>query len=745
MVEDVVLERHNNGTGTSISSSAMPGIKDDEPIIEKTRELRDSSSSYNMLNNDNVQQQDEQTRVVVIPWYLDAKQRKRWWSYVLITIGIFILLFLAGLFLTVHPRAIWISSKERLYSCSQECPDVDYTLVVRMRKVDFPGTNATFWARGYCPEQGECGLYGPTIRTRPGQKLTILVKNQINPIESAKAGPRVPVGPDDWIPLMNNVTGRYAGLQGCYFTFTGRDTDPKVMNHMNMPHDFDGTNLHLHGLTVEPHLYFPFATSDPESEMIDIRPNQCFCYKFNVHGDQSPGSFWYHSHRHGSTAVQTWSGMAGLIRVEGGLDEELPKYNITREEDFVIWDPHVAEVKVKELLLKSSDDDPSSPETAAGAPAFGEENREPLSTWDVLQAQQDAQVNKGGFQEKERHTKEEAEAQEMHSRGGIQNKSSSVLPVLVPDRMLVTSKQPVFGVDFFLTAQTDQSKLWYLVNGANKPNFELQLYEIFSLRVLCATAENVAGLRFVHKESGEEAPFHVTASDGISRDVPKKESRLVMGGGYREDILIRFEKPGLYEAISDGLSSLQFFCTGPDDVVLATFTVATTMYPIPQTHPVDSMRFVSGIRKPIHQSDIVRKRTLSFALATDRHIAPFPQFLVNDKMYAEKEIMWEVKGGEAEEWVILNSDVTMHPFHSHMVPFMVKSVTNGYRVGDPQMKTIVNVDPDRYRDTLIIPPWGIAKIWIRWPDEEKYRGKTVVHCHFLAHEDTGMIANIQIS
>merc|ERR1719289_697631 len=96
--------------------------------------------------------------------------------------------------------------------------------------------------------------------------------------------------------------------------------------------------------------------------------------------------------------------MAGLIRVEGGLDEELPKYNIKREEDFVIWDPHVAEVKVKELLLKSSDDDPSSPETAAGAPAFGEENREPLSTWDVLQAQ----LNKGGFQEKERHTKEEA-------------------------------------------------------------------------------------------------------------------------------------------------------------------------------------------------------------------------------------------------------------------------------------------------------------------------------------------------
>ena len=35
-----------------------------------------------------------------------------------------------------------------------------------------------------------------------------------------------------------------------------------------------------------------------------------------------------------------------------------------------------------------------------------------------------------------------------------------------------------------------------------------------------------------------------------------------------------------------------------------------------------------------------------------------------------------------------------------------------------------------------------VKIWIRW--DPRHRGKTLAHCHFLAHEDTGMAMNVLI-
>ena len=37
--------------------------------------------------------------------------------------------------------------------------------------------------------------------------------------------------------------------------------------------------------------------------------------------NHAPGTFWYHPHLHGSTAIQVASGMAGALIIEGGLDE----------------------------------------------------------------------------------------------------------------------------------------------------------------------------------------------------------------------------------------------------------------------------------------------------------------------------------------------------------------------------------------------------------------------------------------
>jgi hypothetical protein len=47
----------------------------------------------------------------------------------------------------------------------------------------------------------------------------------------------------------------------------------------------------------------------------------------------------------------------------------------------------------------------------------------------------------------------------------------------------------------------------------------------------------------------------------------------------------------------------------------------------------------------------------------------------------------------------------------------------------------------QWRDTIMIPPHGSARIWVRYSN---FTGKTVFHCNFLAHGDTGMMATLFI-
>src|SRR5205807_616394 len=57
----------------------------------------------------------------------------------------------------------------------------------------------------------------------------------------------------------------------------------------NVPHMFDSTNLHLHGLDVLPHLFEPLGTGNPLAKMIDIMPGESYDYEFRIPDDQPPG------------------------------------------------------------------------------------------------------------------------------------------------------------------------------------------------------------------------------------------------------------------------------------------------------------------------------------------------------------------------------------------------------------------------------------------------------------------------
>ena len=81
---------------------------------------------------------------------------------------------------------------------------------------------------------------------------------------------------------------------------------------MNKPHCFNGTNLHTHGLWVNPE-------GNGDNVLLSINPGVSFPYEHNIPSDHPAGTFWYHTHRHGSTALQVSSGMAGALIVRGDM------------------------------------------------------------------------------------------------------------------------------------------------------------------------------------------------------------------------------------------------------------------------------------------------------------------------------------------------------------------------------------------------------------------------------------------
>ncbi|WP_245814267.1 multicopper oxidase family protein [Cystobacter ferrugineus] len=152
-------------------------------------------------------------------------------------------------------------------------------------------------------EQGQCkqwddvklrsyngGLVGPTIEVRPGSTLSILLDNQL-PLEP---------------PLLETQL---------------------LHPTPNIPHGFNTTNIHTHGLHVSP-------VGNSDNVLLAIGPQKRFEYEIKIPDDHPAGLYWYHAHKHGSVALQVSSGMAGALIVRGDIDE-VPAIRNARERIFV--------------------------------------------------------------------------------------------------------------------------------------------------------------------------------------------------------------------------------------------------------------------------------------------------------------------------------------------------------------------------------------------------------------------------
>jgi suppressor of ftsI len=450
--------------------------------------------------------------------------------------------------------------------------------------------------------------YGPTLQTRPGHTLRIRVVNGLPP-NPPQQPPRGPVRVPHYANAADAMMGRSEGTE----------LSASAINLMNNPHDFNTTNLHVHGVQTIPHIFAPLGTSNPAAMMVAIEPGRSYEYPFPIPSDHPSGLFWYHPHHHGSTDVQISGGMAGLLIIRGPIDE-VPEIAAAREILLVV---QTLQVNKTPGTRNHYELEP----IAYKPPNQGGYN---LSTNFVMMTVNGQGVNWQDFTKVSTGTFTQLPVPQFAMRPGE----------IVRVRMLTG---------------TNVLQLPLVLPG-------MDVYQI-----------GVDGVNFLKPQHFEQRDTRVVTAANLYDG-----STIVASNGNRNELLIRAPKsPGTYTLSAVANSGISFQAWPKFD--LAQFVVSGTPVSmrLPETLPVPTREYPL-----IASSEVVQRRTIVFTDGPSKVLLTGFAFYINGVLYDETVCSAFPKVGTAEEWTVEN-DTAMcgHPFHLHDNSFQVIEI-NGKAV-DP--------------------------------------------------------------
>jgi len=527
------------------------------------------------------------------------------------------------------------------------------------------------------------------------------------------------------------------------------EQDPKkcASTDINLPSHkgcFNVTNLHSHGLWVSP-------SGNSDNVLLAIHPNVNFEYEYNIPSDHPAGTFWYHPHTHGSTAMQVASGMAGALVVEGAryptakangdLDILLKKFQPRRGS--------AAEVLLLQQIPYGCVNDngdatrPCASGETAGMEGFGQV--EPPDAWSTSG----------------RYTSVNGKVQPILELAARQ---------LHRWRVVDTGFQA--SIAFHIRRAKDPAKL---LEAISKPNQDEKVM------ALC---------------DGEDVPQFEVAADGLTHEkIIRKQVNFLMPG-YRSDILFSLPATGAY-CVFDGETNLNPANSETADKGAVPNTrligVIRAIPPSPAAAPTPAEQspeefLLSQLQGAFNAiAPAIRPANIRHEIAADlkqfklSRFAPHPDFTAEDvvrlRSSPKEYVTFNIAGikdeasgkditrflvepadrpqpsledvyhpGRIDHKVVLGTDQMWvlqskrggHPFHIHVNPFQIISITN--TAGEPVAPHYQNM-VGTWKDTLLVLPKHKIEIATRY---ERYIGEYVLHCHILEHEDQGMMQNVKV-
>jgi len=536
--------------------------------------------------------------------------------------------------------------------------------------------------------------------------------------------------------------------------------DPSCTDaHANpdIPHCFNGTNLHSHGLWVSP-------AGNSDNVLLSINPGVSFQYEYNIPPDHPAGTFWYHSHRHGSTALQVSSGMAGALIVRG---DRLPTPSEHGDIDTLLKNRDGSPLTERILVLQQIQ---YACLDAAGNIKVQTDSQGNVIAWvcdpgDVGGIETYGDANGNGF------------------GPGTWNQSGRYTSI----NGLVL---PTFN------ATAGAIERWRLVHGGVRDTIALQFFKLKAQapsidRLTAFAADSFIGDNCI----GDPIPYQLIASDGLTMATAQQVTIDTLQPGYRSDALVVFPEAGSYCVVNAAIAApASVSRTAVPRRLLGTVTVApgTPVTDI-RSYVTDALvaaaqnampanvrdTVVADLRNGLRLSSFtphadigdaevkghqfltfyidVTAQPTTFEVSSDPFDKPFAP-----KPYDPNRVDRVLTLGSADEWQ-LQSRFVSHPYHIHVNPFQVVKILdpNGKDVSAPGAVDDAGGSPDPqypglkgvWKDTLWVKslvfspdnpyPKGVYTIVIR-TRYERFIGEYVLHCHILDHEDQGMMQNVRI-
>jgi FtsP/CotA-like multicopper oxidase with cupredoxin domain len=599
---------------------------------------------------------------------------------------------------------------------------------------------------------GGC-LTGPLLELHPGTTLRVHLDNQL-----AKADPTCPAGQDP-----------PDGSAGCLNTI----------------------NLHFHGLHVSP-------AGNSDNVLLNIAPQTQFDYEVNIPGDHPAGTFWYHAHRHGSTATQVASGASGVIiirgdrrytgTVPGDIDTILHDANNNNFPEQVFLFQQIPYACFTDDKLTTIITDPvnktwSCPSGKVGVVENFDAQLASATVWDT--SGRFTSIN-GAVQPVLTGVQAGVVQHWRMIHGGIHD---TVNVQIVP---MVASNDPkaarAFEGVFAGTPAEQAVEISEVCPSISSPDHPVPLVPQFEI------ASDGLTRTSIHPIGIKDGVIETSVSGGMGTNF--------MQPGYRSDILLVFPHEGTYcvlnqAATPDERESSGSGGQGPNETELLATVIVKGGKPIsvnPETYiyqalydgnkkdkslpPAALAGLLKGDTTPWRgMMDLKDEKVNPDVQKVEFFIGslPFPQpfppnspgfsqnnpplgpwsafgFYINDKIYDPERVDFTRQVGTTDDWV-LTARGEPHIFHIHVNPFEIMDVEHGGKsIFGPHGECLIPPDSlglenqycgmwHTFKDTVFVQPE--YKVMIR-TKYDRYIGEFVIHCHILDHEDSGMMTNIQI-
>lgn len=518
-------------------------------------------------------------------------------------------------------------------------------------------------------------------------------------------------------------------------------------SQINEPHCHNTTNLHMHGFWVSP-------SGNSDNVLLSIPPSAAFEYEYAIPDDHPSGTYFYHTHSHGSTALQVSSGMAGAVIVRG---DRLPtrRANSTLKSgdiDTLLKSPDGTPFHERVMLLQQI---PYACRDKAGKVRAEKDERWVCGKDDVGEVEAYDLFGQSTWDRSGRFT-------------GI---NGEIVPT-------------------FKGAKAGAIERWRMIHGGVRDSVTLELRKL---------DPKVAGQRYQAASAGDRrtfieqsctgpiVPAFGIAMDGLTRKRVTEQKHSALQPGYRQDLLVAFPEPGTYCIIDDENAAVEatgsklndrellgYVEVGPgpglegaavnEFVQKALVDAARTHMPPPVRDAVvrdleNDLSLAAFVdHADISTAELTGKQTLGlwyFNTKIGEREADFQHeigelgrsidgrlVLKNPAPFDPKRIDRILPLGGADEWT-LSSFWGGHPFHIHVNPFQVISIIDpsGKDVSGPGEGQFANLKGE-WKDTLFIEQDYVVRVRMRY---ERYVGDFVLHCHILDHEDKGMMQNVRIA